>query len=725
MFDQGPHVVVQRDGVQIILKTPQDEMPQVVYWGKEMPLADEPADMQALDAMTLRDTPPSRPDAAWRPSLLPQGAEGWSGRPGVELSREDAPVFVRWNSVRTEVNGESNAVMVEAEDSAHAVGLSLLIAIEDGGLVTVKQSIRNLQHQDADMPALSVHWLDAVMPVPKGVDTLTQFTGRWPLEKQPSITALPVGSISRDCRKGKTGHESPWTFLLSQGKPQSQKGTVWGCHLAWSGNQTYRSDVLPEHEPVFGAGELLGPGEVRLHAGESYEAPTVCFSWSEHGLDGLSARFHQWLRSMPMRAHSSRPFTLNTWEAVYFDHDELTLMRLADRAAMVGVERFVLDDGWFLGRRDDTKGLGDWIVDRSVWKNGLNGLASHVHDLGMQFGLWFEPEMVSLDSEVGRDHPEWILAAQDAVPGRKDISYRNQYVLDLANEQAYEHVRSQMAALIDELGIDYIKWDHNREVTEPVHDGRYGLHAQTLACYRLFKELKTQFPKLEIESCASGGARTDAGILAYADRVWGSDSNDPRDRIDIQRWTELVVPPELIGAHIGPSPAHTTGRAAALSYRAAISLMGCSGLEWNILECSDGELAAVKSIIGVYKRYRDLLHSGIVEHADFAEPALRARGVVAPDGSHAVWTVASVDVLRDAMQESLHIPGLRDDGQYRLRVVREIGETSWGWVVPQWLSAAMEPDGFVTSGLLLREVGLLLPTLWPLQAVMLDIESIQ
>ncbi len=164
-------------------------------------------------------------------------------------------------------------------------------------------------------------------------------------------------------------------------------------------------------------------------------------------------------------------------------------------------------------------------------------------------------------------------------------------MLDLANPDAYRHVRGQMADLIRELGIDYIKWDHNRDVTEPVHDGHYGLHAQTEAAYRLFDDLKAEFPGLEIESCASGGGRTDAGILQHADRIWASDSNDPRDRVDIQRTTELVVPPEMIGAHIGPSPAHSTWRATDLSYRAAMSLEGCSGFEWNILECTDDEIA--------------------------------------------------------------------------------------------------------------------------------------
>ena len=173
--------------------------------------------------------------------------------------------------------------------------------------------------------------------------------------------------------------------------------------------------------------------------------------------------------AVPLRRRSTWPFTLNTWEAVYFSHDEATLRRLADRAAAVGVERFVLDDGWFHERRDDTRGLGDWWVDPEVWPNGLDGLAGHVHALGMEFGLWFEPEMVNLDSDLAREHPDWILAAPEAVPYREDLSYRTQYVLDLANPDAYAHVHAQMADLVGRLHVDYIKWDHNRECDITIH----------------------------------------------------------------------------------------------------------------------------------------------------------------------------------------------------------------------------------------------------------------
>ena len=729
MFDQGPHVVLRRDGVCVVLKTPENEMPQVEYWGRDFGISCDEAGLAQLDAMTLKVTPPQeKPDAALRPSLLPQGAEAFAGRPGLETYRGAKPVFARWTKVETSVtyegaDGFGTSIAIAAEDAVNGIRLELTLALQHGGLILITQTVTNTD--DAAEP-LTVNWLESTLPMPKRVDTLTQFTGRWPLEKQPRTTELPSGSVTRECRHGKTGHESPWMFIATNGEPKWSEGEVWACHLAWSGNQTYRIDNLPCHEPLIGAGELLGPGEIQLAGGESYTTPQVCFSYSAEGLDGMAERFHTWLRGTPGRvdpAAKPRPFTLNTWEAVYFDHDEATLKKLADRAAHVGVERFVLDDGWFHLRRDDTKGLGDWVVDPAVWPNGLDGLAKHVHGLGMEFGLWLEPEMVNLDSDCAREHPDWILAAPEAVPYREDVSYRTQYVLDLANPDAYRHVHDQMAALVGGLGVDYIKWDHNRDVTEPVHDGHYGLHDQTLACYRLFDDLKREFPGLEIESCSSGGARTDAGILQHADRIWGSDSNDPRDRVDIQRYTELVVPPEMIGAHVGPSPAHSTWRATDLSYRAAISLEGCSGFEWNILECSDEELASLKAFVALYKELRGLLHTGRVQHADFIDPVLRGRGVVSADGTHAVWVVATTTNLRDVLAERLRVRGLDPNRTYRVRLRDEVGEPRWGWNTPQWIAAARN-GGFETTGSLLEQIGLQVPPLWPMQAVILEFEAL-
>ncbi|MGH3261004.1 MAG: alpha-galactosidase, partial [Trebonia sp.] len=281
-----------------------------------------------------------------------------------------------------------------------------------------------------------------------------------------------------------------------------------------------------------GAGELILPDEVVVDEGESYTTPWLYGSYGT-GLDAVAARFHAFLRGRPQHPRLPRPIGLNTWEAVYFNHDLDHLLRLAERAAELGVERFVLDDGWFLGRRNDRSALGDWFVDPDLWPDGLGPLVELVKQLGMQFGLWFEPEMVSLDSRLAREHPEWLFDAGHGV----GVSGRHQHVLDLGHAGAYDYILDRVSALVDEYGIDYLKWDHNRPLTDAGHQpsGAAGVRAQVLATYRMMDELKARHPGLEIESCASGGGRIDLGMLERADRVWVSDCNDPHERLEIQR----------------------------------------------------------------------------------------------------------------------------------------------------------------------------------------------
>lgn len=505
MFDNGNHVVLRRDGVAVVLKTPQNEMPQVEYWGRDFGVPSAEGELSALDAMTLKVTPPAeKPDAALRPSLLPQGAEAFAGRSGLEAYRGTAPVFVRWTTVETQVAHSGHELLVHAKDAVNLVELDVRLSLAEGGLVLMDERITNIDMEHEE--PLTVNWLDSVLPIPRRADHLTQFTGRWPLEKQPQTGPLPRGSVTRDCRHGKTSHESPWLFIASDGEPLFDSGEVWACHLAWSGNQTYRLDNLPQHEPLLGAGELLGPGEIQLLPGSDYATPQVCFSWSDHGLDGMAARFHRWLRSLPNHVRGDRLVTLNTWEAVYFDHDEATLIALADLAAKVGVERFVLDDGWFHLRRDDTKGLGDWIVDPEVWPNGLDALAEHVHAWACSSACgssrrWSTSTPIARAStQTGSSpRPRPCRAARTSHTARSMCSI-------WPTPDAYRHVRGQMADLIRELGIDYIKWDHNRDVTEPVHDGHCGLHAQTEAAYRL----------------SSRGSRSKAVLRAVAAPTQGS-----------------------------------------------------------------------------------------------------------------------------------------------------------------------------------------------------------
>jgi len=703
--------LLRRDGVAVLVRHPLDAPPVVQHWGAD-PGPLRPEDLVDLLAADDRQTPPGTLDAARRPGLLPVEPDGWPGRPGLLIVRAGVPLTPRWRA--DEIRCDGVELVADLLDSAAGIRMRTRIHLEPGGLLGVSHTL------DCDGEPVEVQWLEATLPVPTRAEQTLTFSGRWTREKNPQSGTLGRGSLARQTRRGRPGHDQPWLLALSDGPARSRSGEIWAVHLAWSADVTYRTDRLPDQPTLLGAGELLRPGEITLGPGDSYRSPTAWFAWSDEGLDGITARFHRYLRARPGHPRTPRPVVLNTWEAVYFDHDPATVTRLAEQAARIGVERFVLDDGWFPARRDDTRGLGDWSVDAAVWPDGLRPLAERVRALGMQFGLWFEPEMVSLDSDLTRSHPDWLLHDPDQVPAADGLSWRNQYVLDLAHPQAYAHLLERISALVADLGLAFIKWDHNRDLVDARHGRRPGVHAQTLAALRLMAELKARHPGLEIESCSSGGARSDLGVLEVADRVWASDSNDPLERQDIQRWTELLLPPELIGAHVGPPTAHSSGRTVDLSYRLATSLTGSAGFEWNILECDQEETRRLRAFTDLYRELRELLHTGTVVHTDVRDPALRVRGVVAADRRAGLWTIATTATLEDARPEPVRLHGLDPDRRYRVRLRDEIGPARWGWVTPPWLSRGE----IQLPGRVLDRIGLQIPGLWPAQALVLHITAV-
>jgi alpha-galactosidase len=481
---------------------------------------------------------------------------------------------------------------------------------------------------------------------------------------------------------------------MSAGEPGFgfRRGEVWGVHVAWSGDHRHYVERLSTGAQVVGGGELLLPGEVRLGAGESYSSPWVYAAYGD-GLDAQASRFHRYLRARDTHPARPRPVTLNVWEAVYFDHDLARLTDLAERAAALGVERYVLDDGWFRHRRNDRAGLGDWYVDETVWPDGLSPLIDRVTGLGMEFGLWFEPEMVNEDSDLFRAHPEWAMQTG----GRLPVRARSQQVLNLGIPEAFDYVLERMTAILDEYDIAYIKWDHNRDLVDAGSrpTGRAGVHEQTLAAYRLMAALKERFEGLEIESCASGGGRVDLGVLEHTDRVWVSDCIDPLDRQEMVRWTSQLLPPELLGAHVASGASHTTGRSHPLSFRAGTAVFGHFGIEWDLARATEAELADLGAWIGLYTSQRALLATGDVVRADPFDEGVDVHGVVAPDRSSALFFVAFVGRSVVAPPGRFTLPGLDPEVRYRVSPVR-IGVEDPGLRWPAW-AAPGASDGDVAG----------------------------
>ncbi len=546
---------------------------------------------------------------------------------------------------------------------------------------------------------------DVVLPVPDRAREVLDFSGRWAGERRPQRAQPGHGVWLRETRHGRGGHDDP--FLMVAGTPGFGfgAGEVWSTHVAWSGDTRQwfeRNELGPS---VLGAGERVTPGP--LAPGSEYAAPTVVATWSDAGLDGLSDRLHPWIRSWST-IDRPRPVTLNTWEAVYFDHSLERLEPLVERAAEVGVERFVLDDGWFLGRTDDRRALGDWTVDPVRWPEGLGPLIERVNHAGMEFGLWVEPEMVSLDSDLARRHPEWLLSAPDSV------TWRWQHVLDLARPEVEQHLFERLDTLLAEYPIAYLKWDHNRDLL--VEASR----PQVLGVYRLIDRLRAAHPGVEIESCASGGGRIDLEMLRRVDRVWTSDTNDPLVRQRIQRWTGIVVPPEYLGSHVGDARAHTTGRVAAPGFRLATALFGHAGIESDLTRVSPDDLAALRRWVSVHGDLRELLHSGRVVRVDGADDAVLVHGVVSPDLRTAIFSYAVLDATDTALPAPLRLVGLDPDRRYHVEVV-DIGApfSVLQDAAPPWLA-----EGVTLPGAVLMGIGLPMPLLLPGDAVVLRVDAV-
>lgn len=700
------------------------EVPRIVHWGAALG-----GDGHAVgEALRFTATPAildNSPNTAREFTVWPSEYDAWSGTPALEghAGGQATTPRPRLRDARLDSAEVGGRIRLEFDDDASGLRCTVVYTLDAAGVLAVDLGVERVA--DASAPPYSLTALTALMPVPAQASELLDFTGLWARERSPQRSRVLDGVHLRQVRRGKPGHDSPFVTLVGTPGFGSRHGEVWGVHLAWSGELRTVVERLPEGagaaRSAIGAGEVLRAGEIALGPAERYDAPTALFVWSDRGTDGIGDRFHEHLRARPGHPRSPRPLTLNSWEAVYFDHDQKRLFDLVDLGADIGVERFVLDDGWFLGRRNARAGLGDWVVDRAVWPNGLGPLVDRVRSRGMQFGLWFEPEMVNLDSELARDHPEWVLGPSEGL----GPSSRHQYVLDLTRPEVVELLLERVDALVSEYRIDALKWDHNRDLLEAVSrrpDGDLpAVHRQTEALYGLLDELRHRHPALEIESCSAGGGRIDLGVLARTDRVWASDCNDPVERIPIERWTRLLLPPELIGSHVGGEVAHTSGRATDLPSRLIAALFAHAGIETDLTTCTPEELEALRSWAALYREFRPLLHGGRVVNADLDDPGLLLHGVVDNDRAGGLYAWVRLQTSPAAQAGRVRLPGLDPDRSYRVRVREDFGAARRHQAQdPEWIARAVR-GAVELPGSVLAVAGVPLPTLEPQQAMLIEV----
>lgn len=680
---------------------------EILYWGRKL------APSHGAKLALSRAVPYGRLDTDTPVSLMAENGRGLFGSPGIEGQRNGQ----HWSPVFTisKLEETSEGLEIHSEDTAAGLRVtSHLLFDRDCDVIRLSHTLTNTGDTAYDVARLAI-----TLPLPERASECLSFYGRWVYEFQQHRHAIIHGGYQQENRRGRTSHQHYPALITGTPGFGENHGEVWGAHLAWSGNHRMRIDVKADGRRVLQAEALYVPGEIVLQAGESLTTPLLYATWSGRGLNGMSQQFHRHIRRQLLSFTSDKPrqVHLNTWEGIYFDHDPQYIMEMATQAAQMGVERFIIDDGWFLGRNDDKAALGDWIVDEKKYPQGLEPVIEHVLKQGMTFGLWVEPEMISKNSDLYRQHPDWLLQLSDY---QQPIG-RNQYVLDLCNDDVFNYLFKRLDTLLSRYKISYLKWDMNREVVQPGHQQRPAQARQVERVYALMAALRAKHPDVDIESCAAGGGRIDYEILRHVQRFWPSDNNDALERHAIQRGFSYFFPPEVMGAHIGAKRSHSTRRVSDIHFRGITALFGHLGIELDPLKASEEDKAGFSRYIEIYKKYRQLIHEGSLYRLDSDDSAAQnITSVVSADRRQALVAIAQLAMPTWAMSGALRLQGLDPDIIYRVSVIDSAENFRHGIVStqPAWVA-----DGIEVSGEWLQYAGLAMPVMDPESAVLLLVEA--
>lgn len=457
--------------------------------------------------------------------------------------------------------------------------------------------------------------LSSQLDLPDSNYDLIQFSGTWARERHLYRNQLRPGIQSISSLRTSSSHQQNPFMMLARPQTTDEQGDVFGFNLVYSGNflDSVEVDQYDTSRILTG----INPDEFgwNLAPQTSFQTPEAILSYTTEGMNQLSqqmADFYSQHLVNPRFTHEDRPILINNWEATYFDFNEAKLMTIVNQAHQLGIEMFVLDDGWFGHRDDDTTSLGDWFVDKKKFPNGIEHFSQQVHDLGMKFGLWFEPEMISIDSDLYQKHPEWMIHDPKSTP----TPGRHQFVLDMTRPEVIDYLYDLMSHMIESANLDYIKWDMNRHITEMfsselTSDQQLEMpHRYILGVYQLYDRLTKAYPNVLVESCASGGGRFDLGLMYYAPQAWTSDDTDAAERMLIQFGTSYGYPQSMMGAHVSAVPNDQMGRITSLKTRGAVAFFGDFGYELDITKMAPEELDQIKDQVAFYKQYRHLFQFG-------------------------------------------------------------------------------------------------------------------
>ena len=564
---------------------------------------------------------------------------------------------------------EAETLEVVLRDTASVVEVTLLYAVLPAlDLVTRCARIRNL----GETPVTLTKAASLCLDISRGSWEWVHFHGRHAMERQMERRLLFHGIQEIGSTRGTSSHHQNPTVLLCTPDCTETAGACIGAALVYSGSHQIRleCDQLGQVRMVMGIHPDLFRWE--LKAGETFSTPEVMLSYSDTGLETLSHHFHQAIREHICRGKyqlAERPVLINNWEATYFGFDTEKILHIAEEAARLGVDMLVLDDGWFGKRDDDCSGLGDWFVNETKLSGGLHDLVEKIKGMGMRFGIWFEPEMISEDSDLYRKHPDWAIRIPDRAPMRS----RYQLVLDMANPEVQEYLFRVMSDVLHSADISYVKWDMNRSIsdwyTRTLPADRQGEmpHRYVLGLYALLERLTAAFPDVLFEGCSGGGGRFDAGMLYYCPQIWCSDDTDAYERTKIQYGTSFFYPVSAVGSHVSTVPNHQTGRITPFETRGTVAMAGSFGYELDLNLLSDGEKQEVAEQIRQFKTYGPLIHNG--KYYRLTNPMAEDAALwefAAQDGSEVLVQGMLFHAEANVLRRTVQLRGLDAEKRYRL-----------------------------------------------------------
>lgn len=685
----------------VVFASAQQKLPTVVYAGAALPSDARLVDYALADQ---RPVPMGTLDQIAPLSILPEEGRGFPGYCGLNISdAEGRPALTQFNL--DGVVSDAHGIVFEAVDSR--LGLTVFLRFQitpNSDVLAINTELVN--HSDTRW---RVDWLSIpVMPVHPSFTHRQEYRGRWTQEFTPLKAAIEHGVHIRESRRARTGHDHFPGLIVGEAPLACTRGRSAALHYAYSGIHRVVLESMSDGRKHVQAGvaecRWLEPG-AQLHSGDGY------WTYSSEGLNGIAHRFQSWVKEHIVDLsleQSPRYVNYNCWEAIYFTHTIDRLKGLADSAAEVGAEQFVLDDGWFgtpsIPRNDDTSSLGDWFIDAFKYPDGLTPLVEHVNNLGMRFGIWFEPEMVNLNSDLATTHPDWVLTHGDI----EHVAGRQQYLLDLSNQDVTDYLFERIDEMLSAHNVEYIKWDMNRDATQAVDaEGYRSIVRHNDAVFNLMQRIRKTHPQVEIESCASGGGRIDYRVLQNTQRVWLSDSIDARVRWKMQSEAFVFIPPSVYGSHVGAEQSHTSARIQPMSFRALVAMTGHMGIESDMAELTEADRDILMRYIKLYKQHRSWMHTGKHYRLDATQPENLSQLFVSEDQRQFLLFAGTLEVPLDETIAALPLVGLDTHADYNVTLVNKDDVSTMA--TREFLHPIMTQDSAVMSGAQLMLQGLVLP----------------